>query len=483
MLWKNETPVYLYGAAGFGIKIYNNLHTSCNIVGFIDKRSDEVKNYLGLPVLDISYPSQHEKKSSTIIICVKNIFEHESIFLSLLKNGFDYIVFLPVDESMYVYRSKTEREKLIALYNSISDGYFSLPSEIPPAKGLFRLNFIDSAVINKVDGLFTVLVPSPFVFNRPKGEGYLSDIPVLSLFAHIDAFKYFSGNPGVDCKDYMEIITLVAGEAGQFERTQRWKENVLDGRRMIFERMDVAAQLSPSFFIDHAVKAVWNASGKYFNMLSGKHRASYLIYKRYLFIPLVMTVDDYNSYLNMDASYKLYEYLDKNNIIELPFPVLHPFFCKIPFALKGNFYNLVYDFVYWLSKEQYYENGILGINGLSVFDSTGQMYPFLQCLYKLGCKVGSTAHANEFEQLVNCLYHNPNHAITNELPLYCDVLIINYNQNQKSFSIPAKVRYYMVLLDKIDTINYINKRLSITLTQLGVYMNNYIFVAEKNKEI
>ena len=244
MIWTNKTPVYLYGAAGFGTLVYNKLNDYCNLVAFIDERFDEIKSYLDLPVIHVTQPTQSEKRESIVIVCVKNIFEHETITSMLIENEYEHIIFHPVNESIFAFRSVEERQVLIDSFVDITKGRLQQPCEIPSAKGLFKRHFADSAILkrNEDELKLTALIPSTFVFTRPRNDGYLSDLPILSLFSHLEMFDYLSGDVNADYKFYMDIVVKVANEAGDFEKTSRWQDNILKARQMVYERIYKPAQ-------------------------------------------------------------------------------------------------------------------------------------------------------------------------------------------------------------------------------------------------
>jgi hypothetical protein len=291
----------------------------------------------------------------------------------------------------------------------------------------------------------------------------------LLLFAHREAFKYFSGDVTADISCYSDIVVRVAGQAGRFERTPRWKENILDGRRMIFERMRIASQISPTFFIDHAVEAKWNDKGCYFNMMSGKHRASYLVYKYELFIPLKVTQEDYNKYIGTTTITKFEKFLKDNNIFELQYPVLHPYFIKTPYVLKSNFYKLLYDLAHWLSRELYLKRGRFGFDDFYMFDATGYMYPLLQCFRKLGCRVGGITQASEFEKNVDELYHIADYEYRQEAPSRCNLVIALFDSEAGTTIIPENLEYIAVLLNSCDSIERASKKYSASLTAIGSF--------------
>jgi len=407
--WDSETRVLLYGAAHVGTQIYKRLSGQINIIAFLDKRADEIAEYMGLPVYAPSSDivGADIKTSSVVVVCVKNIFEHEMIAQNLTDNGYKYIVFCPVNGSNATYRSGEDRDALTALYHALTEGGFTPPYAVPGAQGLFARSFRDSAVINRADGVVTAYIPSVFCYNRSDKGGIIRDVPMLSLFPYFELFQYFDGEPGAGYASYAEFARIFADESGAFDKTSGWMKNVIANRRMVFERMRVSSGLSPGFFIDQAVTADWNPAGGYFNLNSGKHRTVYLINRKSVYIPLKIKEEDYDSYNNTGAVAELCDYIINNNIAELPYPVWHPYFADMPYAPGGNFYNLLCAFTQWLSKSLYYDRRKTGYTGVSVYDETGVLAPFCRCLKKLGCTVDSRRRTGRLDMIVDRLYHIP----------------------------------------------------------------------------
>jgi hypothetical protein len=168
--------------------------------------------------------------------------------------------------------------------------------------------------------------------------------------------------------------------------------------------MRVSNELAPDFFVSHAVTADWNASGCYFNLNGGKHRAAYMIHKKHMFIPLKLTKSDYEHFLNASALTRLAERLQNDVTLELPYPIWHPFFVNIPYSPDGNFFSLLREFTRWLSKNLYVDRRKIGYSGISVLDTTDVLFQFDRCLSVLGCAVTRELEVTAFDKCVDALY-------------------------------------------------------------------------------
>ncbi|MDR0378627.1 MAG: hypothetical protein LBI62_01525 [Candidatus Accumulibacter sp.] len=410
MEWTKETPVILYGAATVGAQIYNKLIGECNLFAFIDKRFDESTSHMGLPVHSVRSDGipLKIKKRALVIVCVKNIFDHENIVIELLKHGYETILFFPVDESAFVYRDNDKRNRIMKLYNEMMECSVKLPAEVPSCKGLFYLGFEDSFFLSRCEGERIIAkIPLLFTNNRLVGNDIWSDIPMMNMFPHLEMFDYFAGKSGANPMYFVDEYCISAAKSANFiAHTEKWKSNILNNRRMVYERMRINEELSSSFFEEHTVSATWNERG-YFNMAGGKHRAAYLLHKNRMLIPLTISEEDYSTYVNAEATRRLSKYILENSIFELPYPVLHPMFMKIPFVPESDFSHLLYAIVRKLSVSTFENSGKVTFQELRVLDRTGFMFPIVQCLSKLGCRCECLYEFTEFGVLVSNLYHIP----------------------------------------------------------------------------
>ena len=89
-----DEKLYLYGAATIGFLQHNTLSKKgYRILGFIDRRADEIKKFCELPVFRPD--DKNLDKNITVIVSVKNVFEHSRIAKSLNDYGFSKIIYRP----------------------------------------------------------------------------------------------------------------------------------------------------------------------------------------------------------------------------------------------------------------------------------------------------------------------------------------------------------------------------------------------------
>ena len=213
---------------------------------------------------------------------------------------------------------------------------------------------------------------------------------------------------------YIEAQCRAAAVAQGVIQTGKWVQNILESRRMIYERMRVSEEMNPRFFEEHAVPGAWNESGGYFNIESGKHRAAYLLHRNRLFIPICISSNDYKKYLNIKAAAVLQAYFDSEQLSQLPYPVWHPYFYNTPFEVGSNYYEVLR--VLSLKVAHYFgeRQKAKRIKNLSILNLSHNLEGLVQGLAKLGCKISTSYVAKKFDLLVRRLYHLPEIGIYNE---------------------------------------------------------------------
>ncbi|AJA12150.1 hypothetical protein D3C76_515970 [compost metagenome] len=400
MIWTAETPIVLYGAAHRGTMVSRYLRASCNVTGFIDKRAAEIERHEGLPVTSVG----HADKSALVIICVNNIFEHESIALGLAAEGFERVIFCPVNGSNMSWRSAEDRAQMAKLHNHIIDEQLTLPVEIPALRGLFHPDYKDDALISDASGDVLAWIPALLVCARRNGNGLFQDSPVFTLFPYLELFKWFDGEAGATPDHYMDLYCRNAADQFGIAQTAAWVDNVLRSRRQVYERMRQTESIDPLFFLNHAVKADWNSEENHFNMDSGKHRAAFQIHRKRSLVPLKLSSADYEAYLNHPALKALIDCMVRSGITELPYPVMHSYFLRAPYRAESAYYETLLKLCRVLVLRNFSETGRVSLRGVHLRAESADLEPLAQAFALLGCSIHYAYQESEFDRGVRDLY-------------------------------------------------------------------------------
>lgn len=405
-----HTEVLLYGAASIGY-IALNICREFNIpvAGFIDKRWDEIGEVYGLPVygLEDSRLLQFDPDTA-VLIAVKNVFEHENIARMLIRKGFCNLLYRPY---AVVQGGGTQEERLL---NRVYDCFmnknmeFVLSSAIPRTEALSGYRCRDASLVREDAEDRIVYVPTECVYTDDKkvpNRFNWMDLPVIALRPHVDFFRWLDGQAGYSYEYYMDYCTESVKHNGEFEITDRWKANVLKNRADVYNHMNQALERDTDFFLRQAPRAIWNSDG-YFNLVSGKHRAAYLTAKGKQYIPLRISVRDYDSWINRPVLERVAKGFGNAQIYESAGPIEHPYFYDLPCDNRIFWHTFLVSFIQELAERQYVSCGrvelsaaggvLLSVNDDGYLDRNLRRYGIYTEVY------GESALAQMLRELMPC---------------------------------------------------------------------------------
>lgn len=389
--------ILLYGAASIGNLAFDWFEENgWHVAGYVDKRGHEIKRFRDRPVYGIQDEAIRQyidDDKYVVFVSVKNVFEHSNIAKLLVEKGFYNIIYRPI--SVINGSGTKEQKTLNEIYDMISAGDMKDAGSIIPktykvdvyqSKGIhvLRQNENDVVIMVSIDSLHT---------DRKVRKAPWFDKPVLSLLPHIDLFRYINGEKGISYDRYMDYCIL--GANGKIEVTDAWKRNVIKNRSSVYEHMKHSLELENDFFVRNAPDVAWNKEKGVFNLQSGKHRAAFFTSLKRHYIPLKIKLDDYESYLNVEAVKELTKYLEEREIVQLPAPIGHPLFFDYPCECREFYYGFLYELFYRISEKLYGLDGQLEFDKLSIYCKLND-YGFVErALRKAGCSLNLSICENE----------------------------------------------------------------------------------------
>lgn len=410
----SDTPIIIYGAAAAGIRGYHSLKTinNYNVIGFFDKRAFEIDKQCGLPVWAPETKPPLKKEDLLIVICVKNVFEHDKIAALLIDYGYKNLIFLPMQQP---------DPKALTDYTCIKKNYQKIFNDtdpeaqyalepVTPLDNIELYDYRDYAVIKRAEESITVNFPlaSIFIhsissFNMLHNDALLSN--VLALIPHIDLFKYFDGNGG-EADAYLEFCLAGARNTekvygngkGEIARTENWKKNIIQNRRIVFDAMNRDMEINFDFFIDHAPDC--SLMNNLLLMKSAKHRAAFFIAKGRGYMPVAVTSKDYSAILNRSVLKELKTFLNKNKIQELDTTVQHPCMYKYPCRMPNYHALFIYKAVYHITR---IFSKIKDTGKITVEDSLPDNGALSRCLSGMGLHVNRICSNDEDRALCDIL--------------------------------------------------------------------------------
>lgn len=295
MIVNQETPLVLYGAATMGGIVYSNLTANkYHVLGFFDKRADEINEYMNLPVFQYQKTDCVDQDKVVILITVKNVFEHSAIAKELLQYGYSNLIFFPIEilerRGLQCHLDMEANYQYFVSKDFEGDRVVKLE---PLTKEFFQDPIQTIVVLEESDQ--TIVAPlfvGNLMVDKDRDHVESREINVLLLQPHIKFFQFMLGEAEGEMESYMDYCIHAAQENDSIQRTERWKENVISNRRDIFARLEYGSMLDSRFLIQKAPMVKWNPNG-YFNLLSGKHRCAYFISKKQFYIPVKMSKDDF----------------------------------------------------------------------------------------------------------------------------------------------------------------------------------------------
>lgn len=321
-----STPIYLYGAASIGKIVYER-NSFLNLCGFIDKRAEEIVEFMGLPVYTLSQASRFIDKDSVIMIAVKNVFELEDIAVSLYEAGFEKIIYK--SKAILDGQGQLEDDKLSETWDKMVRGDYEITCEkLLCFQNKISVSFSDKAVIQQTNGEILAYIPIELIYTNDRRDKW-ADLNIQGYYPHIYFFYFLSNHKNGQVQDYLEFVEGTAIDQGDIKITEAWKKNVLRNRTAIYENMRFNLDMNPDFFNKNAPTAVWNEKG-YFNLTSGKHRCAFLVAQGYRYIALRMKEEAYNKFFNYGDVRRYCDKIEVEKSRYIATRVYHPWLYQYP---------------------------------------------------------------------------------------------------------------------------------------------------------
>lgn len=365
-----EKPMIIYGAASIGFTVYKICRElNISVEGFIDKRGEEISELEGIKVYSFeSDEIDKMDKDVSVFIAVKDVFEHENIANQLVVKGFHNLIYRPY--ATLKGKGSNEEKILYAVYDDFMENKL-INVDIPCTSGICKYEYKDCATIHRRDKYRVVYIPIERLFTDMDGRidnnrwmQTWRNIPTLALVPHIAFFKWMDRRNDGSYDMYLDFCMRAAEAMGSIKITEAWKENVIKNRANVYYNMNESLERDSDFFIRNAPEARWNNDG-HFNLVSGKHRATFYIAKGKRFIPCKISEEDFGAWINDEKIRNITKRFNELNIKKINAPIGHPYFYDF-YCENGNlYYNILRDFIYGIAMKQYSETGSVRLNELS----------------------------------------------------------------------------------------------------------------------
>lgn len=315
-----KTTFIIYGASYIGSVTGKALQKQGNdIIYFVDKRADDIKECIGVPVISLDELRRVNQKDAVIFIAVKNVYYHEEIVEQLNEIGYEKIIYKTKNA---ISGEMNKEEKILdSVYEKMYKKGLLYDCEVPIILSRSEAEFPQVALIKEEKNDVIVRMPVELIYTGVTDQQW-TDVPVLAAVPYLELFRYFEGVPGCTFEPYLELCKKGA-ENENLKITDSWKKYVLSNRYSIYENMRWKLEFDPNYFVENAPRATYNSKG-YFNLQTGKHRVSFLVALGYGTVAIRVERKEWENYYNNEEKKQLENFF--KNYPRKKTPVIHPFF-------------------------------------------------------------------------------------------------------------------------------------------------------------
>ena len=353
--------VLIYGAGSVGKVVSDTLDKAeIVIAAYIDKRANVIQESNNRPVFAPNQLDEviKDKDNYVIIITIRNVFEHSSLAEYFASIGFNNIIYKPIT---ILRGNKNEvQDSINQAYEQIT-GKFIVPQDEISCYEKEDFAICDFALQKEFEDDILVKLPAELLFSNTNLK-----IPVWSCqnfysnYIAVDLYEAFGnahyGQMLDKVNQYVDRFALPGAKVMGVNTDGNWRQLIIDSRQKVYYEMEYKLWMDFDFFVQNSTK-VGLRTGKGFELIaSGKNRVSFLISKGYRYIPVRISKEEYQEYINIDAVDKIANYFNTTSI-EIFAPIPHPFFYRIDTVAPDYPIECVKPIARFLAEQVYLENG------------------------------------------------------------------------------------------------------------------------------
>lgn len=402
---KKDSKIIVYGAAYLGHMISEVLDKyGYEIMCYIDSRSSEIDSMRGKPVYSLQQAAKlYTEVQPIVILAVKNVFEHSKIANGLIKAGFVNLIYKPREIIDGI--ENEELEEISNVFDMLQAGKDINGLKLSCTEYVNAPKKYENYLIEECDSEVVAMLPIQLLFQDCKGITKEDDVEInaMYLFPHIEFFQYLQGKADRKCEQYVNYCKQAADNLGTFKPTKAWEQNVIRNRAEVYEEMNKAYHLDKDFFYRSAPKVTWNKKG-YFNLNSGKHRAAFFASKGLAYIPVRMSKDDLNEWLNDEETNMVFSKLVEREKFEIVAPIEHPYYYDYPCVSKSFFENLLFVLARECSTEWYQKPDVNFMYGRKIYINIQEEGYLSRYFRRMGCDV-FVENINDIEKPLDAMMY------------------------------------------------------------------------------
>lgn len=329
-----DSSIWIYGKGGTGLRTARILiESGFNVCGFIDRRANEIADAdLPIRTLDEIETEIQDKHKIVVVICLKDVFQHEELARSLVGAGFFYLVYKPAS---FLNGSNVnyEAERVNGIYEQLVEGGHPPDADcIVPLTKSIPVCLNDRFFIEDCGETVLAWVPVEKVFNYSDSADYPGcNMPLM--FGLVDLYNAFSGelSPGA-YKIALQDFYLYCGEWLHkigLSTDEKPLSGFVDSRAGVFQNLEKLAEINTEFFQKNAPSASYE-EGKFYLVSSGRNRIAFQIARGAKYVPLRLLKVDYEAWCDLNMVHEVEHSLGKSAELCCFAPAPHPYLVDLP---------------------------------------------------------------------------------------------------------------------------------------------------------
>lgn len=426
-----KMDIYIYGAGSLGRKNAQFLkENGYNIKGYLDKNADSFSDN------NIFKPNEIiPSENSAVIICVHNALWHYEISEILYRLGWDNILFVPYYNSPNKVAFKQMQKKYLQFQCLSQDAFVNIPQMSELKKPVVRDN---DDIVFKTDKYVVALVDILLLFSS------LSEQEIKKRGASVEALNYV-GAPLIAMKPYIELFRYIeneeVGNTIDFLHVMKLLQDSFEisDEDFIADRYDLYYELTEKLNIGieqffYSPSPCFMNEKKQLQLIDGMSRAIFLFFRGYKYIPVLLSVEDYNKYYNSGACEKLLP-LIRNNKYEFKYNIEHPLFRNIAVEYPAKTLQIIRVLAEYFDCNLFKRKTVL--NNIDGFGALSRYF------YRLGADVTEIIADKSLvviEKHINELLFCPNIRIVSSDNSKYDIVCVESQPD-------SKIDYYKLLLE------------------------------------
>lgn len=376
--------VIIYGAGDVGKRLYDLMENNgITVAFFIDKRASVYKDYQGKKVyVPESLQSLDSKSEYCILIAFKNVFQHEQVARNLQRQGFKNIIYQPY--SVLLNQCDNYCLNAIAsIHTILADDEVFYDDVIPVIEDKLVFQLKECKTIDRKNGMKLLYIPSELLFeNKDKLGSSVDELCMVSTYPSVSLFESFQmgevGKNQDSVRFFIDVIAKPTAERNKINTDEKWEYNVIEGRKAVYDEMNKRYSMDFSFFENYSTEVKYNENNKFIISSSGKNRISFLIAKGNRFIPVMMSQNDFEAFVNKQVFDEIADRILDKKIFA---PVLHPYFYYFPVVAEDYGFKWLKRIGNYISRLGFQEKNHFGLDKYQVailMSDQGTTYRFLK---------------------------------------------------------------------------------------------------------